>query len=255
MSNVSYKFSMSTAQLNFFLDKIHDLLSIDDEILFKINKDNTLFYVVVGEKSNVNAFKSFIFKTNEVFSFTDDIPKEIRYIVKKGAKFESTIKNYLDYDEDVHCEFFMNDDTYADILKLKNSKLKLSIIGGDIRGMNTNIDIEKIKKTVNIDNIDFKFTLDKNSFTKIKKIGAVDNENDILTLDIADNSLTIGEDIQWNLKICDITHDDLSITFPKKYFKSITFTDDEDITIYVFDTFLFIDNQNTSLLIALELTI
>ena len=101
MSNVSYKFSMSTAQLNFFLDKIHDLLSIDDEILFKINKDNTLFYVVVGEKSNVNAFKSFIFKTNEVFSFTDDIPKEIRYIVKKGAKFESTIKNYLDYDENV----------------------------------------------------------------------------------------------------------------------------------------------------------
>ena len=61
MSNVSYKFSMSTAQLNFFLDKIHDLLSIDDEILFKINKDNTLFYVVVGEKSNVNAFKSVIF--------------------------------------------------------------------------------------------------------------------------------------------------------------------------------------------------
>lgn len=254
MSNISYKFSMSIQQLNFFLDKIHDLLSIDDEILFKINKNDTLFYVVVGEKSNVNAFKSFIFKTNEVFSFTDDITQEIRYIVKKGAKFESTLKNYLDYDESVNCEFFMNDDTYADNLKLKNSKLKLSIIGGDIRGMNTNIDIEKIKKTVNINNMDFKFTLDKNSFTKIKKIGAVDNENDILTLDITDNSLSIGEDIQWNLKICDITHDDLSITFPKKYFKSITFTED-DITVYVFDTFLFIDNQNTSLLIALELTI
>ena len=64
----------------------------------------------------------------------------------------------------------MNDDTYADNLKLKNSKLKLSVSGGDVRGMNTTIDIEKINATLNKDNIDFKFVLDKNSYAKIKKI-------------------------------------------------------------------------------------
>lgn len=251
MSDKSYKFSMSLKQIGFFLDKIHDLLSIDDEILFKINNDKTLFYSVVGEKKNVNAFKSFIFETNEVFSFENPLPNEIRYIITNGNKFESTIKNYLDYVEDVKCEFFMNDDTYADNFKFKNSKLKLSVNGGDLRGMNTNIDIDKINKTLDKDNIDFKFILDKTSFLKIKKIGAVDNENDILTLDIIDNELTIGEG-SWNLKICDIIHDDMSISFPKKFFKSITFTEDS-INVYVFDTFLLIDNKNTTLLIALEL--
>lgn len=253
MSDISYKFSMSLSQLTFFLDKIHDLLSIDNEILLKINNDNILLYSIVGEKMNVNAFKSFVFKTNEVFSFSDELPKEVRFIITNGTKYESTLRNYLDYKEDINCEFFMNDDTYADNFKLKNSKLKLSVNGGDLRAMNTTIDIEKINKTLNKDNIDFKFVLDKNSYTKIKKIASVDTENDILTLNIIDKDLTIGEG-SWDLKICEIEHDDLSITFPKKYFKSITFTEDE-INVYVFDTFLLIDNKSTTLLIALEMTV
>jgi len=253
MADLTYKFSMTINQLTFFLEKMHDLLSIDNEILLKINNDNILLYSIVGEKMNVNAFKSFVFKTNEVFTFIDELPKEIRFIITNGGKVETTLKNYLDYKEDINCEFFMNDDVYADNLKLKNSKLKLSINGGDVRGMNTTIDIEKINKTLNKDNIDFKFVLDKNSYTKIKKIAAIDNENDILTLNIIDNKLTIGEN-SWDLEIIDIEHEDLSITYPKKYFKSITFTEDE-INVYVFDTFLLIDNKNTTLLIALELTV
>lgn len=249
----SHKFKMTTQQMRFFLEKINDLLSIDNEILFKINNDKTLFYSVVGEKRTVNAFKSFIFDTNDVFTFEKKLPNEIRFIVTTGGKFESTIKNYLDYDEEVDCAFFMNDETYADNFKLKNSKLKLSINGGDLRAMNTNIDIDKINKTLNKDNIMFKFMLDKISYTKIKKISTVDNENDILNLDIIDEKLTIGEN-NWNLKISDVNYENISISFPKKFFKSITFTEDE-ICVYVFDTFLLIDNSNTTLLIALELTI
>jgi len=253
MVDISYKFSMSINQLALFIEKIHDLLSIDDEVLIKVGKDKMLLYSIVGEKMNVNAFKSFIYDTSEFFTFDDDIQKEIRFIITNGTKFESSLKNFLDYREDIKCEFFMNDDTYADNFKLKNSKLKFSINGGDLRAMNTSIDIEKINKTINKDNIDFKFMLDKNSYAKIKKMMAIDNENDILTLNVISKEIEIGEN-NWNLKICDIEHDDLSITFPKKYFKSITFTD-EEINIYVFDTFLLVDNQNTNLLIALELTV
>jgi hypothetical protein len=256
MPDIIYNFTMTQDQLSFFLEKVHDLLSIDDEILIKIDNENILLYSIVGEKMSVNAFKSFIFKTTEVFTFESTLPKEIRFIITNGSKFESILKNYLDYQEDIECQFLMNDDTYADNLKLKDvkGKLKLSINGGDVRGMNTTIDIDKIKNTLNKDNIDFKFILDKNSYTKIKKIASIDTENDILTLDINDKGLTIGEGVSWNLKICDIEHEDLSITFPKKYFKSITFTE-EQIDIFVFETFLLIDNKNTSLLIALELSV
>ena len=105
------------------------------------------------------------------------------------------------------------------------------------------------------DNMDFKFLLDKNSYLKIKKLAAItpDDINDILTLSINDNILTIGEN-NWDLNICNIEHENMNITFPKKYFKSITFSDDA-IDIYVFDSFLLVDNQNTTLLISLELTI
>jgi hypothetical protein len=254
MPDLTYKFSMTLAQLTFFLDKVHDLLSIDDQILLKITNENILLYSIVGEKMNVNAFKSFIFKTNEIFSFNKELENEIRFIINNGGKFETTLKNYLDYkDEDVICEFCMNDELYADNFKLKNSKLRLGINGGDVRGMNTTIDIEKINKTLDKDNIDFKFSLDKNNYAKIKKIAAIDNENDILTLIIDENKLKIGEG-SWDLEICDIVHEYLSISFPKKYFKSITFSEDE-INVYVFDTFLLIDNLNTTLLIALELSV
>ena len=74
-----------------------------------------------------------------------------------------------------------------------------------------------------------------------------------MTLNIVDNKLTIGEG-SWELEMCEIQHDDLTITFPKKYFKSITFTE-EEINVYVFDTFLLVDNKNTNLLIALEMTV
>ena len=79
-------------------------------------------------------------------------------------------------------------------------------------------------------------------------------ENDILYLNILNNTLSIGE-TGWDLKICSIEHEDMSITFPKRFFNSINFTSEPQITIYVFDTFLFVDNQNTSLLIALELSV
>ena len=39
MADISYKFSMSLTQMTFFLDKIHDLLSIDNEVLLKIDND------------------------------------------------------------------------------------------------------------------------------------------------------------------------------------------------------------------------
>lgn len=249
----TFKFKMSLEQLSFYLNKIHDLLSIDDEILMKIGPQKTLLYCVVGERSSVNAFKSFIFNTQEIFTFIDTLEKEIRFIITNGKKFETTLKNFTDYKEEIFCEFFMNDDVYADNLKLKNTILRTSMSGGDVRGMNTTIDIEKINKTIDKDNIDFKFSLTKDTHDKIKKLSSIDTENDIFTLNIIDNVITIGEK-NWDIKICDIEHEDLVISFPKKYFKSITYTEDS-IEIFVFDTFLLVDNSNTNLLIALELTI
>ena len=253
----SYKFTMSTGQLDFFLDKIIDLVSIDKEVLLKVDNKNLLIYSLVGERKSVNAFKSYIFKTEEVLTFTDDFPdgQVLKYIIQDGKRFEVTLRNFLDFEQDIQCEMFMNSAVQADSWSLKNSDLKLSLIGGDPSGLNTDIDAEKIKDTVDINNIDFKFQLQKSLFANIKKMSKIETqENDILYLNILNNTLSIGE-TGWDLKICSIEHEDMSITFPKRFFNSINFTSEPQITIYVFDTFLFVDNQNTSLLIALELSV
>ena len=63
MADISYKFSMTLNQLNFFLDKVKDLLAIDDEILLKINNENILLYTIVGEKNVLSSFFCLLVKT------------------------------------------------------------------------------------------------------------------------------------------------------------------------------------------------
>jgi len=251
---VNHPFSMTNEQLKNFLDKIKDLVSISEEVLLKVDNDNILMYSLVGEKKNVNAFKSFIVKTEDLFSFKD-LEKQMKYIIPNGKKFDSNIRNFLDYNEKLNCKFFMNDEEYADNLFIKNKFLKLNQIGGDPRGATLDIDIEQIKSAIDKSNADFKFSLPKDVFDKIKKMSKIELENDILYLNIKDNILTIAE-TAWELTVCDTNEKDLSITFPKKYFNSLQYpTGTTEVEVYVFDSFLLVDNENTSLLVALELTI
>ena len=252
---VIHSFVMTNEQLKTFLDKIKDLVSVDDEVLLKVDKYNILMYSLVGEKKNVNAFKSFIVKTEDIFSFKEELEKQMKYIIPNGKKFDSNIRNFLDYNEKLDCKFYMNDDEYADNFLIKNKFLKLNQIGGDPRGATLDIDIEKVKAAIDKNNADFSFTLTKDVFDKIKKMSKIELDNDILYLNVKDNILTIAENA-WELTVCDTDEDDLSITFPKKYFNSLQYLPGiTEVEVFVFDSFLLVDNENTSLLVALELTI
>lgn len=252
---VTHSLSMTNEQLKNFLDKIKDLVSIDDEVLLKVDNYNILMYSLVGEKKNVNAFKSFIVKTEDLFTFKEELEKQMKYIIPNGKKFDSNIRNFLDYNEKLDCMFYMNDEEYADNLLIKNKFLRLNQVGGDPRGATLDIDIEQVKSTIDKNNADFKFVLPKDVYERIKKMSKIELENDILYLNIKDHKITIGE-TAWELTVCDTDEEDLSITFPKKYFNSLQYPPGTtEVEVYVFDSFLLVDNENTSLLVALELTI
>lgn len=253
---VKFYFTMDNTQLKYFLDKIKDLVSVSEEILLKIDKENSLMYSLIGERGNVNAFKSFIVKTENIFTFQDELPNKITYIIENGKKFDSNFRNFLDYNEKLNCQLFMNDQEFADNLLIRNKYLKLSEIGGDPRSVNIDIDIELVKSTIDKNNADFKFNLKEDIFNRIKKMSRIELDNDILYMNIKDKKLTIGE-TRWEITVSEnIDEDDLSITFPKKYFNSLQYPDNiKEVEIFVFDTFLLVDNENTSLLVALELSI
>lgn len=252
--SVSYPFVMSNEQLKIFLDKIKDLVSINDTIQMKIDNEHVMIYSLVGEKKNINAFKSFIIKTPEIFKLKVPLESPIKYIVPSGKKFDRSIRNFIDFEEDIQCEFFMDDDEFVNNLSLKNSRLRLNYTGGDFLALNFNYTVEQLKSTMNTADADFKFTLDKLNFTRIKKWSMIDLNNDIYHLTIKDKVLTIGEE-KWDLNICKVDFDDLTITFPKKYFNAINFPDKDEVEIFVFDSKILIDNEKTSLLIALELSV
>jgi hypothetical protein len=252
---VNHLFTMTNEQLKNFLDKIKDLVSIDEEVLLKVDNDNILMYSLVGEKKNVNAFKSFIIKTDELFTFKEELTTQMKFIIPNGKKFDSNVRNFLDYQEKLDCKFVMNDAEYADTFFIKNKFLKLNNIGGDPRGATLNIDIEQIKDAIDKNKADFKFVLPKDVFDKIKKMSKIEVDNDILYLNIKNKTLTIAENA-WELTVCEIEEDGLSITFPKKYFNSLQIPDGKtEVEVFVFDSFLLVDNENTSLLVALELTL
>lgn len=252
----SYLFTLTNVQLGLFLDKIKDLVSINTEVNLRVDSKNTLIYSLVGERRQVTAFKNFIFDTGNLFVCGEDFAdKTVKYIIQDGKRFNTTLRNFLDFEEDLTCEFFMNDDIYADNMVIKNSKLKLSLIGGDPQANESDIDADRVKELADIKLANLNFKLDQWSFDKIKKMSRIETEeNDIYTLTIVNKSLSIA-DHAWELKLCDIESEDLSVTFPKKFFNAINFANQDSVIVYVFDTFLFVDNKNTSLLISLELTV
>ena len=254
----TYDFTMTMPQLDIFLEKIKDLLGIDkdNQVNVRMDKKNLLIYSLVGERRIVTAFKSFIFDIGDILNMPDIGDDTLRYIVMDGKRYEATMRNFLNYDDDLSGQFYVNEESFVDNLRIKNKKLKLNFNGGDSRALTVDIDVNRIKEIVKIGDENFKFQLNKANFDQIKKLSKIEvqEENPILNLVIKNKVLSIGE-YNWDLDICDMDFDDTSLTFPKKFFNSISFGSDDEVTVYIFDSFLFIDNKITNLLIALEISI
>ena len=57
----------SDKQLSTFLKMVQDLTQIDDRIMFSFNNENLLLYSMVGQDSNIHAFKSHIIEMDKIF--------------------------------------------------------------------------------------------------------------------------------------------------------------------------------------------
>jgi len=257
-SSIIYKISKDN--LKDFISKSMDLTKIlskdeEDLIIFKINSNNILLYSSVGHGNDIHSFKSYNYKTNEIFSSKKTLENEIIMIIGKARKFAKNIKIFLDFeDEDIEFKLTYNEDNFVEKLHIKNSKLNLDINGYDPKALKFNMDIETLNEVMNVDNSIYNFKLLKEDFDRIKKMGLVEIDNDVLYLNIKDNKISIGE-TKWSLDLGDIDEVDSIISFPKKYFNSINYTTETEMKIYVYDTFIMILGDNTNLLISTEFSI
>jgi len=254
-------FSISAENLNNLIITLRDLSGIDEKSIFKFDPKNTLIYSKVGEGNSINAFKSFIYNTHELFNI-EDFEETINFISSDTkemfrklqilSSFESEVTGKIYYDK-------LGDDYYTEKITMKSdSKLKLNFIGGDPLSLNSKISADIVKRTMNVEDSNFSFDLKVDDFKNIKRLASNDAESDIFYLNNTKKDdkffVSIGES-GWDLVVSEVEYEtNITLSFPKKYFKSITMNGDSS-KIYVFDNKLMISNGNSDMLISTELSV
>lgn len=254
-------FKISSENLLKIVNVLKDLSSIDDKSLFKFDKKHVLIYTLVGEGKGINAFKSFIFDTNDIFEI-DDFNETIDFIAKDIKSIYRNLLIMLDLKTSISGKIYydeIGDKFFSDRIFFKSdSKLKLNFYGSDPMAFNTSISVNDIKKLTDIEKSNFSFDMSNQDYTNIKRLSTTSKDVEVFYMNTFEKDekyyISIGES-SWDLTIAEIDYDEVkTISFPKKYFKSITMTSDTS-KIFVFDRFLLIKTEGSDLLISIEITV
>jgi len=257
-STITYKISLDTLEL--FLSKITDLTKLDNTVVMNFNDTDILLYSVVGKNlDNIHAFKSHVLKTKDIFNTKDKLDRDVPFILTDSKRFTASILFFHKYmkaqgiDEELEFKLYYNED-FCEKLLIKNSKSKEETPGGKPNYHTHRLSVEDIDGVMDTTLSDYSFILNQEDFKYIKAKTGIEKDNEVLFLNILDGKLSIGEN-RWDHNICDIEYDDVTISFPKKYFKCINYDKDENMTIYSTERYLLIVGGNTNLLISIELSV
>ena len=258
-STISYKISLD--QLENLINKIKDLTKLDNTVILNFSNTELFLYSVIGKNiDNVHAFKSHTINIKDLFTVVKDkLEKELKYILSDAKKFTTSISVFIKYmrtqniEEDLEFKLYFNEE-FCERFMIKNSKSKEETSGGKPNNHTHRLGVDDVYDVMNIDNAYYSFDLSKDDFDYIKAKTSIEKENDILYLNINDNKLSLGEN-RWDHNICNVEFEDTTISFPKKYFKCINYDKENNMKIYVTDTFLLILGDNTNLLISIELSV
>lgn len=258
----TFSFEMSIENFDFFIKKVNDIIKIygsvkERPIMISIDKENILMYALVGQGQNIQAFSSFIFKTDDYFNELNaefEKTNSYKYIAKDGKFLYGKAFNFVSLGEIIEINMRYNEDYYIDLMTLDNKKLNFNFIGSPEIAFPIQISVDAIEAAMDIDKAEFSFNLTKEDFDRIKKIAISGSENDVYYIDIKDGKVKIGEST-WTLDIDNTNLEDLEdpVLLPKKYFHSLTFDkNNTDVTFYVFDIFLLAKSDTTNLFMSRE---
>jgi len=254
MADKTLTMNMSINNFKKFISYSKELSLIDPTIILSISDDIIVTYSFVGKDINdIHAFKTVITDTEDLFDKRKTIENKIVFIIKDSKKFVRNISNFIDFDEELKFKISYDDQDFnANYIQISNSKLKLKEICGDPILMSKEITKEDIDFLTNKNNALLNFSLSEMEFRKIKRMSTIETTNDILYITINNGELSMGEN-KWDLKICDLDKPNIHVSFPKKYFNTLSFK--ENTKIYLFENYILVSDDNSDLMIVLEMTI
>lgn len=248
----NFKFIFNNDKLKELVTALKDLYKIDSLIKMKMDNENVLFYTKKGKGQNILAFKSVIYNTNELIETEDDVP-DLDFILLNGKNFVDNMSIMLLGDKTVAGKLEYNDGSkIANIFHITDKKLKLKFITGDYRQIK-DITKEEIEQRMDPNLAEFDFKVDKVDFNELKKLTRL-NKSEIINLKNKNNILSFY-DKNWSMKVDELDSssiDDAVWTFDNSHFRTISA--EEDLYLYMFDTFILFKENNVTLLIGLELS-
>jgi len=240
-----------------FIAKIQDLSSINDVVKLKIETDKVLMYAMKANDNAVLALKSYILPTTNYF---DNFNQEdmFDFIIVNAPKFIKSLK-FFDIDTQIKMDvIYKPHHENEGVMQIRsaqftNGKLKISTIGGEddkIRDLNA----ELLETRTDIENASFDFQITKHDFNDVKKLCAIDSEEKILSIDIEEGKIVASEISKWELQLGEIDSSfNQKIIFNKKYLSNIN-GDMDMINFYMFDTFILVKDNISSLMLSFEQT-
>lgn len=230
---------------------LKDLYAINSLIKMKVDNEDILFYTKKGKGQNILAFKSFLFKTEDLIEVNQELPN-LDFIIHNGKNFYDNLSIMTMGDKTVAGKFEFNEGSkIINIFHISDGKLKFKFITGNYR------DIKDISKTEIENRMDpslalFDFKVNKEDFNELKRIIRL-NKSEIINLKSKNNKLSFYDN-NWTMDVDTINQDidDEKWTFDNSHFRSIS--PEEDLYLYMFDTFILFKENNITLLIGLELS-
>lgn len=249
-----------SAKINFIIKKdnlpdlvrkLTDLTKISDTLKFKIDKDNILIYSLVGETA-ILAFKNYILKTDDYFTFKNEFDFTLDYIVISAKRF---VKNLAFFSSDVKMSLTYRQSPtenlmYVRSMSASDGRFKMNNVGAEPFKIR-DIDKHQLKKLLNPDNSEWSFQVKDTDFQDVRKLSSINGDDKIITISTDKGNIHFGEMGNWDLIVGSVegSHDD--ITFPKKYLSSINHTK-EILNFSVFETFLLFEEEDTNFMLSFE---
>lgn len=256
MSNEKLSLIVVKENLQDFISKVGELSKIDSNVKIKIDKDNIFMYSLEGDRA-ITAFKSFIMNTNDYFKYKEEFNETYSIIVQDSKLFinnMSVLSTKIDKNISVQIvakQIANEDKNNLSIrsFKISDTRFNFTEIGGEPKKLR-DIPKDLLETKLDIDNCIWDFTINADDFKDIKKLSKI-NSDEVLTITVDDKALKASQTNKWSINIGSAETSNTNITFNKKYLSLLKF-EDNNIKLYVYDTFLLYKEDNECLMLSFE---
>lgn len=248
------KLKIVPSKFSDFVDKLNIVASIDDTVKVKIDDDHILMYSMLGGGNVILAFKSFKLSTHDYFD-NDLGENKIDLIIPSAKKFVKNLQFLRDMDKlvfDLNYKESPDDEEVFVVrsLQIASGKFKVNWLGGE-GGTIRDIPKHALAQRLDTKNKKWEFSIANSDFLDVKKLSSINSER-IINMDVNKGVVTLSEKSAWELEVDSIDDDRNATLILNKRFLSCINDKMENVIIMIFDNFMLINDDNSSLMLSFE---